>query len=111
MHNCPQAGKWAISVWDGDDSTETAQALATCGAVPVAAAYHLDPQTQAWLRWFADRPDPQISNLVTLDNMQGVLAHGALGPSQVTPTPTPIPPPSPIPTPTPTPTPTPASTG
>jgi len=23
MQNCPQAGKWAISVWSGDDGTET----------------------------------------------------------------------------------------
>jgi hypothetical protein len=32
MHNCPLAGKWAISVWEGSDGTDTGQALATCGA-------------------------------------------------------------------------------
>jgi len=31
MHNCPQPGKWAISVWRGDSGTDTGQALATCG--------------------------------------------------------------------------------
>ena len=38
MHNCPQPGRWAISVWGGADGTETGEALATCGAVPVVAA-------------------------------------------------------------------------
>jgi len=28
MHSCPQPGKWAISVWDGADGTETGEALA-----------------------------------------------------------------------------------
>ena len=37
IHNCPQAGKWAISVWDGPDGTETGEALATCEAVDVGA--------------------------------------------------------------------------
>ena len=23
MHNCPQAGKWAMSVWEGPDGTDT----------------------------------------------------------------------------------------
>ncbi|UCH87068.1 MAG: hypothetical protein JSU97_01315, partial [Dehalococcoidia bacterium] len=31
MHNCPQPGKWAITVWDGDDGTDAEQALVTCG--------------------------------------------------------------------------------
>jgi hypothetical protein len=86
MHNCPQAGRWAISVWDGPDGTETGQALATCGAVPVAAAYYLDPQTGGWSRWFAGRPE--MSTLSTLNNMQGVLALGAVGGPLPTPTPT-----------------------
>ena len=28
MQNCPQAGKWAISAWSGDDGTETGQVSA-----------------------------------------------------------------------------------
>lgn len=72
MHNCPHPGKWAIAVWDGPGGTETGQALATCGAGLVTAAYYIDPQTQAWSRWFAGRPD--VSNLLTLDKMQGVVA-------------------------------------
>jgi len=89
MHNCPQPNKWAISVWDGADGTDTSEALATCGEGAVDFAYYIDPDTQGWLRYFAARAD--ISNLLTLSNMQGVLAHGG-------------PPPSPTPTPTPTPT-------
>ena len=49
MHNCPQAGKWAISVWGGADGTETSQALATCGPGAVDFAYSLDPGTNGWL--------------------------------------------------------------
>jgi hypothetical protein len=75
MQNCPQAGRWAISVWDGDDGTEAAQALATCGEGAVEAAYYLHPQSQQWLGWFAGRPD--LSNLQTLDGMQSVIALGA----------------------------------
>jgi hypothetical protein len=84
MQNCPQAGKWAISVWSGDNGADATQAFATCGPGAVAAAYHLDPQTQGWLRWFADRP--QLSNLQTLNDMQGVIALGALGAPAITPT-------------------------
>jgi hypothetical protein len=104
MHNCPEPGKWSIAVWDGPSATETSEALATCDAEEVAAAYYLDPQTQGWSRWFAERPEPEVSNLRTLDDMQGVIAQGVM----LTPTPTPTPTPPPIPTPTPTPTPTPA---
>jgi len=88
MHNCPQAGKWAISVWEGPDGTDTSQALASCGAVPVLAAYYLDPQTQGWLHWFPGQPG--ISTLSTLDKWQGVLVLRALE-APVTPTITPIP--------------------
>jgi competence protein ComEC len=88
MHNCPQAGKWAISVWEGPDGTDTGQALATCGAVPVVAAYYLDPQTQGWSHWFAGQPG--MTTLSTLDKGQGVLALGSLE-APVTPTITPIP--------------------
>ena len=86
MHNCPQAGKWAISVWSGDSATDTGQALATCGEGQVAVAYSIDPQTQTWLRWFAGRPE--VSTLQTLNDMQGIIALGAVGAPQVTPTPT-----------------------
>jgi hypothetical protein len=97
MHNCPQAGKWAISVWGGADGTDTGEALATCGAVPVAA-YSLDPETGGWSYWFGGQSG--MATLTTVDNMQGVLALGAMG----------GPPPSPSPTPTATPTPTPTPT-
>jgi hypothetical protein len=96
MNNCPQAGRWSIAVWGGPDGTETGQALATCGAVPVAAAYYLDPQTQGWSYWFAGRPE--MITLTTLDNMQGVIALGgaavptpAVSPTLPTPTPTVMP--------------------
>ena len=92
MQECPQPGKWAISVWSGDDAADTGEALATCGAEAVAAAYYLDPQTQSWSRWFADQPG--ISTLSTLDNWQGVIALGGAEAPE-TPTPTPPPPPSP----------------
>jgi hypothetical protein len=86
MQNCPHAGKWAISVWEGPDGTDTGQALATCGAVPVLAAYYLDPETQAWQRWFPDHS--ALSTLRTLDNMQGVIALGGTE-APATPMPTP----------------------
>ncbi|MCJ7510061.1 MAG: CehA/McbA family metallohydrolase [Dehalococcoidia bacterium] len=79
LHNCPQAGKWALAVWDGADGTDAEQAFATCEGVSVAAAYSIDPGTQQWSRWFAGRPEPDMSNLRTLDNMQGVMALGSLG--------------------------------
>ncbi|MCJ7510653.1 MAG: hypothetical protein MUP14_07200 [Dehalococcoidia bacterium] len=89
MHNCPQAGKWAISIWDGPDGTETGEALATCGAGIVDFAYYLDPETNGWLGYFDGRPE--LTNLLTLDNMQGIIAHGAMAPPPPTPTPEPTP--------------------
>ena len=74
MHNCPAAGKWSIAVWEGDSGTAAADALATCGAGAVDAAYALDPQTGGWLGWFRGRPE--VSKLTALDGMQGVLAVG-----------------------------------
>ena len=74
MLGCPLQGKWAISVWDGDDGTDAEQALGTCGEGAVAVAYSIDPDTQMWSRWFAGRPE--ISNLTALNNMQGVMALG-----------------------------------
>ena len=50
--NCPQASMWAISVWDSPDEVETGEAVATCGPqAVVAAAYYIDPISQAWSRW------------------------------------------------------------
>jgi hypothetical protein len=74
MQNCPQPGKWAISVWSGDDATDADDAFATCDEGGVAVAYSIDPATQQWSRWFADRPD--LNTLTTIDDMQGVLALG-----------------------------------
>ena len=75
MHNCPQAGKWAISVWEGANSTDISQALSSCGEGAMEAAYSLDPETQVWSRWFAN--EPEISNLSSLDDVQGLMALGA----------------------------------
>jgi hypothetical protein len=99
MQNCPQPGRWAISVWSGQDGTDTSQALATCGegAVAVAVAYYIDPETQAWSRWFAGRAE--ITTLSALDNMQGVIALGAVAGPTPTPTATVTPTPSPTATP------------
>jgi Tol biopolymer transport system component len=74
LQDCPSAGMWSISVWDGADGTAAADALATCGEGSVAAAYSLNAQTGAWSRWFA--ANPGVSDLTSLDNMQGVLALG-----------------------------------
>jgi Tol biopolymer transport system component len=74
MDNCPQAGKWAISVWSGDDGTGAEQAFGSCGEGAVAVAYSIDRETQAWSRWFAGRPE--ISNLTAVDNMQGLIVLG-----------------------------------
>jgi hypothetical protein len=84
MHNCPPAGKWSIGVWEGQSGTAAGDALATCGASTVAAAYSLDPQTGGWSRWFAGKPD--VSNLPPLSDLQGVLALGAAGGPATTPT-------------------------
>jgi SagB-type dehydrogenase family enzyme len=87
MHNCPQPGKWAISVWGGEDGTATDQVLATCGEGAADFAYSIDPESQAWLGYFAGRAE--ISELPTLDNMQGTIAHGAVSAPLPTVTPTP----------------------
>jgi hypothetical protein len=108
MHNCPQAGKWAISVWEGDDATDTGQALARCSTGAVDFAYYLDPATNNWQAYFEGQP--LISKLLTLDNMQGVLAHGAVGAPVATATPIAQASPTPTPTPAATATPTPEAT-
>ncbi len=88
LANCPQAGKWAISVWDGPNGTETGQALATCGTVPVTAAYYMDPE-KGWLGYFAEHTD--ISKLLTLDYLQGIIVLGGAAAPTPTPTATPAP--------------------
>jgi hypothetical protein len=84
MHNCPPAGKWSIGVWEGSNNAAATDALATCGAGAVDAAYSLDSATGAWSRWFAGKPD--VSNLAQLNDLQGVLALG----SATGPAPTPV---------------------
>ena len=96
VENCPQAGKWAMSTWNGPDNADAAQALATCPG-GVDAAYWLDPDTQGWLRYLRGLPD--VSNLGELDRMQAFYARGSAAPPTVTPTPAPSPTPSPRPRP------------
>jgi Tol biopolymer transport system component len=75
---CPQPGKWAISVWNGPLGTPADQAFATCPDVTVAAAYRIDPDSQTWERYLADRP--QISDITTLESYDGVLTFGSSQP-------------------------------
>jgi len=75
LHNCPPANRWSIAVWDGLDDTPAGEALATCGQGAVSAAYWLDPATGSWSRFFPDHPE--LSNLATLDDLQGVIALGS----------------------------------
>jgi len=84
MHNCPQAGKWAISVWGGADGTAIDRAVASCTGATVAAAYWIDPQTQAWQSWFPGQHD--INTLTSLNHMQAIIAFGG---EQAQPTPIP----------------------
>jgi hypothetical protein len=93
MHNCPPAEKWSIAVWEGPGGTAAADALATCGADAVDAAYSLDPQTGNWSRWFAGKPD--VSNLPPLNDLQGVLVLGSVTGPVATPAPTLMPTPTP----------------
>ncbi len=79
MNGCPLAGKWALSVWNGPNATETADALAPCTEV-VSVAYWLDPQTQTWQRYVHERPD--LTTLSHLDNLQGVFALGSTEPRE-----------------------------
>jgi putative hemolysin len=85
MHNCPQPGKWAIAVWNGAGLMETGEAFSTCDTATIDAAYYLDPETQLWSRWFFGKPE--ISNLSSVDHLQGLMALG--GAAAPTPTPTP----------------------
>lgn len=70
MHNCPQEGKWEISVWTGD-TTDAGEALGTCGNIEVA--YALTP-TGAWERYIVGAPE--VNTLETIDQYQGVIALG-----------------------------------
>ncbi len=70
MRDCPPAGKWSIAVYTGEGGP-AGDALARCG-VPVEIAYWLDPDTQAWSRYLRGRPE--LSNLASLENLQGVIA-------------------------------------
>jgi hypothetical protein len=74
LEGCPEPGKWAISVWNGESGTPTDMALATCPAVKVAAAYWIDPQTQKWKRYFDGRLD--LTNLLEVREMQGLITLG-----------------------------------
>jgi len=91
VDNCPEAGTWAMAVWEGSDGTDPDEALATCGQGALDVAYTLDPGTGQWLRWFAGRPE--ISTLTALENMQGFLALGSstANPSAIAPIPLPLP--------------------
>jgi len=70
---CPEARKWAISVWDGPSGTATGDALTTCADVSIDAVYWLDPATQRWWRYF---PGLDISDLLTLDAHQPIIVRG-----------------------------------
>jgi hypothetical protein len=87
-------------VWNGPDDVDTQTALATCPDTSIGAAYWLDPGTQKWLRYFEGRTD--ISDLLTLDYMQGIIVLG--GAAALTPTPTPTATPTATPAATPSPT-------
>jgi hypothetical protein len=63
-----------MAVWHGPDGTEVGEAVETCGDGRIAAAYHIDSETQGWERWFADRPE--ASSLLALDDGQAVLLFG-----------------------------------
>ena len=83
MLSCPSAGRWSLSVWKGSDGTPIADALGTCTAAPVAAAYWLDAVGQGWLRYIAGRPE--FSNLLTVNHAQPLLTLGSLAPPSATP--------------------------
>jgi hypothetical protein len=78
---CPWPGKWAISVWTGDDGTAAADALATCP--DVRAGYWLNPDTQLFLRNFGAQR-PELNTLLTVDNRQGLLVLGGPPPVEAT---------------------------
>jgi beta-lactamase superfamily II metal-dependent hydrolase len=76
MMGCPQFGRWAISVWPGPSGTPIEEALSNCKGAEVGEAYWIDPETQAWKRYFAGRPE--VSDLTSLDSMQAIITHGGV---------------------------------
>ena len=73
-------------VWEGAYGIDIDQALSSCGEGAIEAAYSLDPETQIWSRWFLG--EPEVSNLSSLDSLEGLMAFGALNAATPTPTPT-----------------------
>lgn len=100
MHHCPHAGKWAMSVWAGEDGTDAGEAFLHCNGPPdfwgvesvgVWAAYGLDRVTGAWSRWLG--PAHPANTLTELDHMEAVMAFGGPLPEIADPpTPTVVPP-------------------
>jgi hypothetical protein len=74
MYNCPEAGKWSIATWRGEDATPIGDALAFCPQ-QVDIAYRLDPDTQKWTRYLRDQPES--NDLAALDDGQDVIALGS----------------------------------
>jgi hypothetical protein len=72
---CPDAGRWVMSVWTGDNLTPTRTALAECPEVPVAAAYYLEPVSQGWLSFDVNAPDA-LNSLTTVSNLQPLFLRG-----------------------------------
>jgi beta-lactamase superfamily II metal-dependent hydrolase len=76
MMGCPQFGRWAISAWPGPSGTPIDQAVRNCMGAEIAEAYWIDPETQAWKRYFAGHPE--VSDLTTLDSMQAIITYGGV---------------------------------
>jgi len=74
MHNCPQAGKWSVATWSGQCAVPIEEALASCSQ-QVDVAYRINRDTQAWIRYLRDRPE--ISDLIAIDDGQGIIAWSA----------------------------------
>ena len=101
---CPDAGKWALSVWTGAAGTPMSQAAATCSPKAIDTAFAWDYGPQGWLYWIAGAD--AVSTLKDADNQQAMFLHGGeVGPPP-TPSPTPTATPTAVPTPAPTATPT-----
>ena len=73
MYNCPQAGRWALAVWQGADTNADA-ALDTCGVWQADVAYSLDPETGGWTGWFRDRRE--LSTLSALPSFGAAVVRG-----------------------------------
>jgi hypothetical protein len=78
---CPAPGGWSLGAWQGPNGVEAGEALSTCpewGHVKPEVAYSLGPDDQTWDRWFDGRPE--ISNLTTLNSLQGIITLGGTDP-------------------------------